>query len=139
MFPIAASMGLSIIGDIFGAEEAGEQEEAQIRGLEIRKRQDQLAFEQRHLTRLDNLKTIVNTNIALAAYRGVSPASGSFKAIEQKSFGEFYEDENMDKLNEKFREQYTEAQEEAVRTETEAKEVAPFFKTTVDIFKFAGL
>lgn len=130
----AASAGISIIGDMFGASEARKQTEQQVRQLELQKKQDQLVFEQRHIKRLDNLKTTVNSNIALAGFRGISPASGSFKAIEQKSFGDFNEDENMDSLNLKLKEQYADVQEEAARQEGQAQEVAPFFKTAADIF-----
>lgn len=134
----AAGMGLSIIGDIVGAKEVAQQTEQQEKNLELRKQQDQLAFEQRHIKRLDNLKTIISSNIALAGYRGVSPVSGSFKAIEQKSFADFNEDENMDNLNSKFQEQYIDEQGKAIKEEAFGREVAPFFKTGAQLIHFAN-
>ncbi|MEE9458269.1 MAG: hypothetical protein V3V84_00735 [Candidatus Bathyarchaeia archaeon] len=135
----AASAGISILGDIFQASEESKKSGREVENLELSKQQDQLVFKERHLKRLDNLKTIVNSNIALAGFRGISPASGSFKAIEQKSFADFNEDENMDNLNLKFKEQYIDEQEKAIQEESFGKEVAPFFKTASDLFKFTGL
>ncbi len=58
MFAIPA-IGLSVIGDIFQASEAKKETDQQVKEIELQKKQDELAFEERHLKRLDNLKTTV--------------------------------------------------------------------------------
>lgn len=131
-----AGIGMSILGGIVSGSATQETSEAQVQALEAQKKQEEVAELSRSVKRLDNLKTVVGSNLALAGARGISPASGSFKAIEGKSFDEFNEDENLDKLNLAYKEQFISQEEAATREEARAREVGGFFQSVESIFKF---
>lgn len=130
-----ASIGVSIVGDMIQSSAASDATDAKIAALETRKKQEEVAEKSRSIQRADNLQTVVTGNLALAGARGISPVSGSFKAIQNKDFEKFNEDENMDELNTLYKEQSLDAEERGVSAEGEAKEIAPFLKTGADIFK----
>lgn len=74
--------------------------------------QERTSETKRSIDRLDNLNSIISSNVARAGATGTSPSSSSFKAVNEKSYNKFDEDENADLLNLKIRQQnITDAQQ----------------------------
>jgi len=116
--------GLSILGGILGAGGKQQQASGSIAGLELEKREVGLSEQARSIKRLDDLNTIIGTNLTVAAARGVAPSSGSFKAVSQASFGDFNEDEKMDQLNTALKEQFIEQKEENLQDQANAQGIS---------------
>ena len=137
---MGTAIGLAVVGGALkmGGAAVGAAEESNLankrnEALETEKRQVQLSEKERSVKRLDNLKNIIDSNLATAAFRGVNPASASFKAISRKSFDQFNEDENLDQLNTLYKEQFITQQQAAGTEEAGAKEAGGFFKAIGDI------
>jgi hypothetical protein len=90
----------------FGVQQRQAAASAQNAALESRLHQEKLAETKRSIDRLDRVHQIVSNNIATAGARGISPASGSFKAINEEAYNKFDEDENADLLNLQYRTSY---------------------------------
>jgi hypothetical protein len=135
---MGATTGIGLIAGLGGAlfETAEAQDDASdsIANLEQEKVGLQAQEKQRSIQRIGRVQNIIGANVALAASRGIAPSSGSFKAIAAKSFSDFQEDENMDKLNTALKEQYVDQKENAIQSEADASSVGSFLGVLSDIF-----
>ena len=112
------SGGLAVLGAgssiMSGYEQirAGKLREDQ---LGRQKAEEKTAETKRSIDRLDKLRSITSSNAARAGASGINPGSSSFKAVNEKSFNKFDEDENADLLNLKNRQEtLTEQQQLAI-------------------------
>ena len=85
---------------------AKSQAELQNTNLRERMVQEQIASGNRTIARQDQLRTIISADQVSEVARGVSLASPTFRAITQKSFSAFAEDERADALNLSFKESF---------------------------------
>lgn len=95
---------------------------AQEQQFRLQQTQVRLATTEREKARADRLQRIFGTQLAQEAARGISPASPSFKAIQQKSFNAFENDNKADALNLSFKENALSSQIDATRSAARAAE-----------------
>lgn len=88
--------GGTTAGTIFGREK---EEKAQSTAIRTEMTQQRLAETQKGLQQTRGLASTLSQAAAQEAARGISLASPSFKAVQQKSFTAYQSDENADALN----------------------------------------
>lgn len=96
---LGLSLGFSAGTGILSIFQATAAEDFQERVIREQQLQARLAYGQRSLQRMDQLQHTLAENQVMAAVGNVSQASGTFRAIQEKSFGNFEQDENADALN----------------------------------------
>jgi 5,10-methylene-tetrahydrofolate dehydrogenase/methenyl tetrahydrofolate cyclohydrolase len=87
---------------------------AQKRALDIRSQQEQIASDQRELQRAQQLQQVISTQNANQAASGVSMASPSFNAIQQDSFNQAAQDEQLEALNNQFQQTAIQVQKQNI-------------------------
>lgn len=91
---------------------AQQLEEAQI---DLRMKQEQLAFEEQGLASVENLREVMASTQALFAAQGRTPGIGTTAAIERRSTTAFGRDERARELSKGFREHYYSSQKAVSR------------------------
>ncbi len=105
--------GVATAGSLFEQQQA---EQAQIGQFRLQQTQLRIAETTRSSARIDRLQSVFGSQLAQEVARGISPASGSFKAIQQKSFNAFEDDQRADALNLSFKENALNSQIDATRS-----------------------
>ncbi len=111
----AAGVGIQGIATAGAAEAQRRGGEIQIQQLRNQQLQQQIALADRSKQRTRASIEATASTVASAAARGVSSASTTLSAINERNFGRFKEDERADKLNERFQESKIQTQIGATR------------------------
>lgn len=82
--------------------------------LDIQRQTVQLQASQRAKARAEKMNSLLSSNIAAAAAKGISEASPTFKTITTASIAKFQEDDKLDTLNLNNRLAYLDAESENV-------------------------
>ena len=98
----AAGITMSIAGSVKSAAVEKKALNANLAQIDLRAKQEMLAFEQQNVQSLRNLEQILAMQRVLSASRGAMPGVGSSLAIEQKSLRAFNEDFATRELNKSF-------------------------------------
>jgi len=112
-------IGASVVGQgvsLIGQQEAASEQEAAIRRQELANR---VAANQQQLARNDKLRRIVSSQVARAGAMGITPDSGSFKAIQIDTFNQAAQDNEAANLNLEMKQDYLDQQEQNVENKAE--------------------